>query len=92
MGSYPRLSKLSTLVSHNSWPDSGANNQTRGECCSVVGDANVTRFPMPNPRRDLDLLHNTTHVNDGGERVLRLSVNYSQDSDELSVQNRELVT
>jgi len=44
-GPHSRPSRLSTLASHNSWPNSGANIPTRGERHSFAKDFNVTHFP-----------------------------------------------
>ena len=49
MGSHSRPSKLPTLASHNSWPNSGANIQTRGGCRPAVKGSNVTCSPQAKP-------------------------------------------
>lgn len=43
MGSHSRPSRLSTLASHNSWPNSGTNVPTRGKRNSIVDDSKLIR-------------------------------------------------
>ena len=66
-GPRSRPSKLSTLASHNSWPNSGANIPNRGERHSVVENPNVTRLPKRNRPDDSDPRPSTTPVGDGDE-------------------------
>lgn len=72
MGPHPRSSRLSTLASHNSWPNNGANIPTRGKHNSFVEGSKVTCFPKPNPRGDSDLRPSTTQTGDKGKGVLVL--------------------
>jgi hypothetical protein len=64
MGAHPRPPRLSTLASHNSWPNGGANVSTRGECRSVLKGSNITHFPKPNRQGDSDLRPSTTQNDD----------------------------
>ena len=68
MGPHSRPPRLSTLTSHNSWPNGGANVPARGECRSVVEDLNVTHFPKPNLQGDSDLRPSTIQIDDERER------------------------
>jgi len=74
-GPHSRPSRLSTLASHNSWSNSGANIPTRGERRSVAEDSNVTHFPKPNPQGDSGLRPSTTQIDDEreGYQCLHLS-------------------
>ena len=63
-GPHSRPSRLSTLTSHNSWPNNGANIPNRGERSSVVENSNITCFPKPNLREDSDLRPSTTPIDD----------------------------
>lgn len=67
VGPHPRPSKHSTLASHNSWPNNGANILTRGERRFVSGGSNVTRFPKPNRQGDSDPQPSTTQTDDERE-------------------------
>ena len=63
-GLHSRPSKLSTLASHNSWPNNDPNIPKRGEHHSIMEDPSVTRSPKPNPREDSDLLPSTAPADD----------------------------